>query len=234
MAVDCSSILHLALTIDAEACASARAALRAAEIQAKAIRGAGHLAFLAGLSALLAGGLAYLGARLPIREQRKRSEQREAAYCRFVHLIASAAFEDLQPLFYSVTGDILPEKARHEELARAKRLSKNYIEKLVREADPANWARQVYLGAEGQKLILEIPMDFKDFNDRLSKLLATTVDPPSVPVEYRAYGRALHMANRSARTLYDHLNDLIEVAESTSKRKGCLTGCTSRRRGRPG
>ena len=69
MTVDCSAILHMTIAITPDACAGARAALRAAEIQAKAARHAGAQNLFSGVATLVAGILAFSATLVASRMQ---------------------------------------------------------------------------------------------------------------------------------------------------------------------
>lgn len=72
--VDCFSVVHMHFPlVTPDACLSARAAIRAAEIQAKATRSAGTLSFISGGMALFAGLLA-VGAAVTDQVLRRRAE----------------------------------------------------------------------------------------------------------------------------------------------------------------
>ena len=90
--IDCSSILHMIASATPDACVAARAAIRAAEIQAKATRHAGTQTLLAGVATVFAGGLAYAAAGRTIRQQRREARVAEVSFAyRLRWLLALAA-----------------------------------------------------------------------------------------------------------------------------------------------
>lgn len=95
MEVDCSTVLHMSGMVSVDACAAARAAIRAAEIQAKATRHAGTLTLIAGCSAIVAGAFTYFAAISQNRELRKTQRARQSAYRSHIMNVLVRAQEDL-------------------------------------------------------------------------------------------------------------------------------------------
>ncbi|WP_152530122.1 MULTISPECIES: hypothetical protein [Asaia] len=95
--VDCFSVVHMHLPLATpDACVAARAAIRAAEIQAKATRYAGGLTLISGIAALFAGLLAVAAAVADQVNQRRAERRRRQAY-----------FRRMLNLFDQTEGDLL-------------------------------------------------------------------------------------------------------------------------------
>ena len=95
--VDCFSVVHMHLPLATpDACVAARAAIRAAEIQAKATRYAGGLTLISGIAALFAGLLAVAAAVADQVNQRRAERRRRQAY-----------FRRMLNLFNQTEGDLL-------------------------------------------------------------------------------------------------------------------------------
>lgn len=77
---DCYSVLHMNIPVGAEACATARATIRAAEIQAKATRSAGGQGLVAGTLAFIAGVLAFSASALETYRLHKIHRLNNRAY----------------------------------------------------------------------------------------------------------------------------------------------------------
>lgn len=82
--MNCADYLHLRdaffQVVDAKDCVSAYSTLRAAEIQAKAARGAGHLGFISGMMALAGGSLAVWASIRAAKIQTRLQERVERAH----------------------------------------------------------------------------------------------------------------------------------------------------------
>ena len=98
--IDCSSVLHMTALVGADACAAARAAIRAAEIQAKSARHAGSQTLLAGLSTIIAGVLAYAAAGRTFRHEQRQARLEEYRFVYKLSLrltLTSRAIRKLSP-----------------------------------------------------------------------------------------------------------------------------------------
>lgn len=95
---NCYNVLHLNIPVSVEGCAAARAAIRAAEIQAKATRSAGTQGIVSGLMALVAGSLAFGAAIYESFRLKKIELSKRKAYSVHISAIFTACILEIREL----------------------------------------------------------------------------------------------------------------------------------------
>lgn len=211
MEIDCSAVLHMALTVSPDVCAAARAAIRAAEIQAKATNHAGTLSLIAGSFALVAGAFAYFGALLPVAMQRRRDREQKAAYCRFLRGLTNNALSELRPILHVIRQDS-PQEDQQRDLRREEFLNNGRVQKLIEAADSGNWQSHATLGYMGQTLLIGFPGRITMLRRFIDILAAHPTQPPRAYEQEIPYANMLQYARMQGATLEILLEELEQLA----------------------
>lgn len=211
MGIDCSAVFHTASTVSPDACAAARAAIRAAEIQAKATNNAGELSLIAGTFALMAGILAYLGALLPVAMDRRREREQRAAYCRFLRALTNDALSELKPILQVIRLDS-PQAVQQRDLRQEEFLNNGRVQEFIEAADSGNWQTHATLGYKGQSLLIGMPGRIKMLRRFIDILIA---HPKQIHAAYNqeiSYENVLRYARLQGATLEISLKELQKLA----------------------
>ena len=142
MIPDCTPILGVRLAeVSADACAAARAAIRAAEIQAKATRHLGILTLVAGVLAGVAARIAHKGILKQIQLEQNRQRVDTVAYTRQVLAMLPRAHAELSQFAVYIgrdAGSVTQTQCAHV-------FDLPCMMGLRHEFAPGNWKRHAYL-----------------------------------------------------------------------------------------